>query len=137
MFSITVDYKDFGGNNKNETLRFDLTKEEMLDLRDEDDSFDPANLTNLAEDKDVQKMYKVVRKLILHSYGEVSEDGRYFRKSPQIMSDFAHSAMYRALLEKLLNDETGELAKNFIINVFPSDISEQIKASNPVFNVVK
>jgi hypothetical protein len=137
MFSITVTYKDFGGNERTETLRFDLTQEEMLDIRDEDAAFDPANLSRLAEEKDIQMMYKVIRKLILHSYGEVSEDGRYFRKSPQIMSDFAHSAMYRALLEKLLNDESGNLAKEFILNVFPSEIAKQVRAQNPTLTTIK
>lgn len=137
MFSTNVTYKDFGGNDKSETLRFDLTQEEMLDIRDEDPSFDPANLYRVADEKDVQMMYKIMRKLILHAYGEVSEDGRYFRKSPQIMNDFAHSAMYRALLEKILNDESGDMFNEFILNVFPSDIANQIRQSHPEFNVVK
>ncbi len=140
MFSIPVTYTDFGGTERSETLRFDISREEMLDIQAQDATFDPAFLTRLAEEKDTSLMYKVIRKLILYAYGEISEDGKHFRKSDTIMSDFAHSAAYRALLEKLLSDENGTMARDFIINVFPAKVAEQVKNDpkfSKEFNLVK
>ena len=129
MFKTTVKYTDFLGNERDEVLRFNLTEVEMKDLMDSDVSFNPAFLTALQEDKDDDAMLRVVRKLILHSYGEMSEDGRFFRKSPEIMSDFAHSAAYTEFLKKLFQSENGEMITDFLYGLFPANISKQLRAA--------
>lgn len=129
MFKTTVKYTDFLGNERDEVLRFNLTEVEMKDLMDSDVSFNPAFLTALQEDKDDDAMLRVVRKLILHSYGEMSEDGRFFRKSPEIMSDFAHSAAYTEFLKKLFQSENGEMITDFLYGIFPANISKQLRAA--------
>ena len=129
MTKETITYTDFLGNERTDTLRFDLNEDEMRDLSDEDKFFNPAFLGRISADRDLAAMYKVIRKLILYSYGELSDDGRYFRKTPEIMNDFAHSAAYKALLEKFTADENGKSLQNFMIGVFPSSIGDQIRSS--------
>lgn len=129
MTKETITYTDFLGNERTDTLRFDLNEDEMRDLSEEDRFFNPAFLGKISADRDLSAMYKVIRKLILHAYGELSDDGRYFRKTPEIMNDFAHSAAYKALLDKFTSEESGESLQNFMIGVFPSSIGDQLKAS--------
>lgn len=126
MFKTTVKYTDFLGGEREETLRFNLTEVEMQDLVSDEIAFNPAFLGAISKDQDTVTMFKVIRKLILQAYGEMSEDGRVFRKSPQIMEDFAHSKAYEAFLEQMMSgDET--LITNFMMGVFPAKIAEEIK----------
>lgn len=126
MFKTTVKYTDFLGGEREETLRFNLTEVEMQDLVSDEIAFNPAFLTSLAKEQNPEMMFKVIRKLVLHAYGEISEDGRVFRKSPEIMSDFAHSMAYEAFLTQMLSgDET--MVTNFMMGVFPAKIAEELK----------
>lgn len=127
MFKTTVKYTDFLGAEREETLRFNLNEQELLDLTTDDLAFNPAYLGAIAKEQDVQSMFKVMRKLILLAYGEMSEDGRFFRKSEQITSDFAHSAAYEALLNQLLTSEDPKYIENFMIGIFPAKLAEQIR----------
>lgn len=128
MFKTTVKYTDFLGAEREEVLRFNLNEQELRDLVDDDPAFNPAYLGYISKEQDAVSMFKVMRKLILLAYGVMSEDGRYFRKSEQITSDFAHSAAYEALLEKIMADETTKFVESFMLGIFPSKITEQIKA---------
>ena len=127
MFKTTVKYTDFLGTEREEVLRFNLTELEMKDLMDSDVAFSPAFLSTISDEENEEMILKVFRKIILHAYGEMSEDGRYFRKSQEIMSDFAHSAAYTALLEKLLKSEDENFIANFIFGIFPANIGEKLK----------
>jgi len=137
MFKTTVKYTDFLGGEREEVLRFNLSELEMRDLMSEDPVLNPAVLTAISEANDVDSMFKVIRKLILHSYGEMSEDGRYFRKSKEITSDFAHSAAYEALLNDLMSDD-GHKLSDFITGIFPASVAEEVrKATAAQLTVVK
>ena len=125
MFKTTVKYTDFLGAEREETLRFNLNEQELLDLTTDDLAFNPAYLGAISKEQDAQSMFKVMRKLILLAYGEMSEDGRFFRK---ITSDFAHSAAYEALLNKLLTTSDTSYIENFLIGIFPAKVGEQIRA---------
>lgn len=128
MFKITVNYTDFLGEKREEILRFNLTEVEMKDLMDEDPIFSPRFLTAISEDKDSDTMLRVIRKLILNAYGEMSEDGRVFRKNDQIRTDFANSAAYTALLEKLFSADDETLISNFLVEIFPSKIAAALRS---------
>jgi hypothetical protein len=128
MFKTTVKYKDYADIDQEEILRFNIDEDEMLDLIAEDVAFNPAFLSVVAADQDPQSMYRVIRKLILHSYGELSEDGKKFRKSPEIMNDFAHSAAYKALLHQFFGEDSDpKFTQEFILGIFPSKIVDELK----------
>lgn len=132
MFKTTVKYTDFMGNEREEVLRFNLTEMEMKDLMDNDAVFTPAFLSSISDEKDADMMLKVIRKIILSAYGEMSEDGRYFRKSSELMNDFAHSAAYTALLEKVFQSEDENFITNFLYGIFPAKIAEEMRKATPV-----
>jgi hypothetical protein len=52
------------------------------------------------------------------------------------MNDFAHSAAYKALLDKFTSEESGEALNNFMIGVFPSSIGDQLRNNLPDQKVV-
>lgn len=129
MFKTTVQYTDFNGNQKEEILRFDLSEEELMDLMRLDEDFTAGHLSAIMETKNMLAMFNVIRKLIIVSYGEISEDGKYFRKNEKITSDFTQSAMYRAFRDRLFNSEDTKEVERFILNVVPAKLAKEISSN--------
>lgn len=126
MFKTEVTYTNFLDQEVTETLRFNLREDELLDLVKEDPTFDANYLAYISQQQDFQKMMKVVRRLISLSYGEVSEDGRSFRKSDQRSLDFLQSSAYTTFVDRILSDSTGKTFMDFLTGVFPAKFSEQL-----------
>lgn len=129
MFKIELTYENFLGVEVTETLRFNLTETELLDLVREDPTFNTGFLTFIANEKDYAKMMDVIRKLIVVSYGEVSDDGKYFRKSDEKALDFVQSAAYEAFRDKILADEDGKGFMDFLMAVFPAKFAAEMRKS--------
>ena len=128
MYKTELTYKTFTDKEITETLRFNLNEDELRDLIDDDPIFSPAFLSYVSREQDTMKMLKVIQKLIVMSYGEMSEDGKYFRKSNEKALDFLQSAAYMAFRDKLLSGD-GEEFVNFMFNVFPEKFVESLKAN--------
>lgn len=126
MFKTEVTYTNFLDQEVTETLRFNLREDELLDLVREDPTFDSSFLAYISQQQDFQKMMKVIRRLISLSYGEVSEDGRSFRKSEQRAMDFLQSSAYTTFVDKILSDNSGKLFMDFLVGTFPAKFSEQL-----------
>ena len=130
MFKIDLTYKNFLGVETTETLRFNLTETELLDLVRDDPTFNTSFLSYISQEKDYAKMMDVIRKLIVVSYGEVSDDGKYFRKSDARALDFVQSAAYEAFRDKILSDENGNGFMNFLMAVFPAKFADEMKKNH-------
>jgi hypothetical protein len=126
MYKTEITYKDFLDNNVTETLRFNISEDELLDLVREDERFDSGYLAYVVEQQDYPKMMDIVRKLIILSYGELSDDGRYFRKSDEKALDFLQSAAYPAFRDYLLEGKDGQF-EAFLMGVFPSKFAAVVK----------
>lgn len=126
MFKTKIKYTDFIGNEQEETLRFNLTEDELRTLIDEDKTFDPSYLAYVSSEQNFMAMYKVVRKLILKSYGVMSEDAKYFEKSDEVTNRFLHSAVYQEFLDYLMDGEDVAKLRAFISGVFPKKFVAEI-----------
>lgn len=125
MFKKDLTFKNFLGNEVTKTLRFNLSEDEMLDLVREDSRFEPGYLYYVMEQQDYPMMMDILRKIIVLSYGELSNDGMTFRKTDEQALDFLQSAAYSAFRDSLL--EEPEQFNAFLIGVFPSKFSKLIK----------
>ena len=130
MFKTELKFKDFLGNEKTATLRFNLSETELLDLTRDDPKLSPDFLAYVVAEQDVILMLDVIRKIIAVSYGILSEDGNHFRKPKEAVDDFLHSAMYEALLDQITSTGDAEYLKNFIIGVFPAKFAEELSKIN-------
>lgn len=130
MIKRTVTYKDFLGNSREDEFRFNLTEDEMMDLVKEDEMFSQDHIAHVMEIKDGIEMYRILRRMILASYGVLTEDGKVFRKPAEALYDFAHSAAYTQLLEDLTGTEDFGKLKSFIMGIIPSKYAERL-ASDP------
>ena len=111
MLKKVIKYIDFDENRQEETLYFNLSEPEVVRL---DVQF-PGGLleyiNNLDEKVNPQDILTLFEEVIKASYGEKSDDGRYFVKEPKAVDLFYQSAAYSALFVELVTD--GEKAAAF------------------------
>ena len=104
MLKKTIKFVDFDGKEQSDTLYFNLTEPEVVRL---DVSF-PGGLEeyikNLDEKVNPQDILNLFEEVIRASYGEKSEDGRYFIKDSESVAMFYQSATYSALFVELVSD---------------------------------
>lgn len=125
MLKETVTYTDFDDKPCTDTLYFNLTKTDMVDLIDllpqleawqTKTSGDPRELTM----DEIREMLDIVKRLVAASYGVRSEDGKHFRKSPEIFADFKSTAAYDAFMFGMFEDITKAL--RFMVGIVPRDM---------------
>ena len=125
MIKKTVKYVDFNGVDKSEDLYFNLTKTELNNLNFKHHGTYSDQLKAIVDNKDVKLVTELFAEIIQRGYGIKSEDGRNFRKSPEILYDFTTSAVYDALMTELL--ENADEAANLFVGMLPSDLQGQVK----------
>ncbi len=137
MFTIDLEFKNFLGETKTETLRFNMTKDQMMELATKDPVFDSDYLSSVSRDQDGQAMYDIVRKLVIASFGVLSDDGNFFRKPKEATEAFKESAMFETMLEKLFNPNDDTFLTAFLTDVFPTEIAEAVARNAKPLEVVK
>ena len=136
MFTKTITYTDYNGNNQTETCYFNLNRTELtdiaLDLPDgivtsPSDNADEISI-NLVDKLGSKGIFNFIKDVVKKSYGIKSEDGRRFIKSDQIALEFTQTPIYDAIITEFTTDDVA--ASNFINQVIPADfINEQIDKS--------
>ena len=129
MVKKTVTFNDFEGNEITKDFYFNLTKAEVREL----DRRIPSGLENLIEtikqEKDVSRMVDLLNILILESYGEKAEDGRFVKEDSRgrrLSSYFKVSEAWDVLFMNLIENEN-EL-NEFLIGIVPKDVAEKATA---------
>lgn len=119
MYKITKKYTDFLGTEQEDTFRFNISRSEMIDLVKEDPAFNPDYLVYLSKEPDGLKLVDMLRKLLVVSYGELSEDGKHFLKDDTRTTLFVQSSAFEELLSDFIDGKDPNVVRNFIIGVFP------------------
>lgn len=130
MIKKSITYKDFNDNEVTETLRFNLTKTEMIDLLSIEDQLKALSAKFSEPKRDLQReeileILSVVKDLARRSYGVLSTDGKHFRKSDEIWDDFVSSGAYDAFLWAMFSNPADAMA--FMSGILPSDIAEEAR----------
>lgn len=143
MIKETVTYEDFDGIETTENLYFNISSAELPNLfkgigkilGDSDKEYSVEEISNLVSslgtNPDPQKIVEFLTFLLSYSYGEKSEDGKRFRKTPEIQEDFRSSAAFEALVDQFVFDDNADTSRfaNFLIGVMPAKMADSIKAS--------
>lgn len=114
MFTDTITYTDFDGNERKEKIYFNLTKAEALKL---DASNYAEYLQSVLDSEDPEKILDAYERFIDLGYGEKSEDGRRFVKSDEILQNFKTSLIFDEFYFKLLSDPN--YAVDFMVGILP------------------
>lgn len=142
MVKKTITYLDFEGNEVTKDFYFNLSKMEFRVL----DRKVPGGLNRMIEqiqtEKDPDRMIDLLNILILESYGERAEDGRFVKEDPygrRLSNYFKISEAWDVLFMSLVQNEN-EL-NEFLTGIVPKDVADKARAEmeevrlTPVDNV--
>ena len=128
MVKKTLTYNDFDGREVTKDHYFNISKMEFREL----DRTIPGGLQNLIDkirvEKDEDRMLDLMSTLILASYGEKTEDGRFVKEDPygrKLSSYFKISEAWDILFMNLLQNE--QELNEFLTGIVPKDIAESAK----------
>ena len=126
MFKRTIKYTDFNGNAQVEEVFFHLSKAEIIEM-------EAKNVQELFEkivkNQDKEQLVGEFKRLILAAYGQKSEDGKRFIKTPELSQEFSQTAAFDELFLELCTNENS--ATNFIMGILPKDLMDQVAAAVP------
>lgn len=104
MLKKSVTYTDFDGKKRTETLYFNLTEPELVRLDVMYEGGLEKFIKNFDPEKRPDEVLELFERIIRASYGEKSEDARFFLKDPKAVELFMQSAAYGALFMELIQD---------------------------------
>lgn len=126
MVKKTVTFTDFDGKEITKDFYFNLSKMEFRVL----DRKIPGGLQNMIDqimnEKDEDRMIDLLDILILESYGEKSEDGRFVKEDRygrRLSSFFKVSEAWDTMFMNLVQNEN-EL-REFLTGIVPKDVAER------------
>lgn len=125
MYTKTIKFEDYDGNEREETFLFNLNKSElMMWLMTSGDYTLDKVLMRLMEERNGKKLMETIEDLIHRSYGRKSLDGRRFEKSEEIWRDFRETEAYSELFYELSTD--AKKCGEFVNGIIPKKLAEEM-----------
>lgn len=131
MLVKNIKYTDFRGIEREDTYYFNLTEEELINMNYGVPGGMEVTLKKIVEQADINgaAIMAFVTDYIEKSYGEPSEDGKYFLKfdpdGKSLGLKFRQSAAFNALFKELL--DSPEATSEFVYGIMPSELSAEAK----------
>lgn len=117
MLKKTITYIDYDGLERTEEFRFNLTKAELVDMELTTAGTFSETMKRIIAEKDIIRIAKLFKELLLKSYGVKSDDGKRFVKSQELSEAFSQTEAYSDLYIELLSNP--EEAAKFFAEVAP------------------
>lgn len=121
MLKKTIKYKNYDGVEKEKDFFFNLKKSELIDLQFKTSKGFLEYIEEIIKAEDSSEIWKVFRDIVLLAYGEKSDDGERFMKSPEISRAFEETEAFSVLIMELIENEGS--AADFINGIMPSDLN--------------
>lgn len=129
MLKKTITYTDYDGLERTEEFRFNLTKAELIDMELTTAGTFSETMKRIIAEKDIIRIAKLFKELLLKSYGVKSDDGKRFVKNPELSEAFSQTEAYSDLYIELLSNP--EEAAKFFAEVAPNmDEVSAVPAAN-------
>lgn len=117
MLKKTITYTDYDGLERTEEFRFNLTKAELVDMELTTAGTFSETMKRIIAEKDIIRIAKLFKELLLKSYGVKSDDGKRFIKGQELSEAFSQTEAYSDLYIELLSNP--EEAAKFFAEVAP------------------
>lgn len=136
MYTMKETYIDFDGNERTEEFQFNLTEQECIDLQISSSGGIDKKVRKIIQAQNQKEIVETIKQIIDVSYGEKSLDGKYFRKSSEILDNFKSTPAYSQIFMKLATND--EEAAKFVVGVVPANLKEPvIEAQKNMNNAIK
>ena len=119
MLTQTITYTDYDGVERTEEFRFNLTRAEITEMEYTYPGGLAEEMERVLKSNDQNKLFILFKDIIAKSYGEKSQDGRRFMKSPEISQAFFETPAYDQLYMKITTD--AHFAAEFVKGILPLD----------------
>lgn len=130
MYKRTITYTDYFGQERKEDVYFNLNYSELTKLQLSTQRGYVNMLQDLIDKNDGPTIMKTFDDIIRMAYGEKSEDGRRFIKSPELSEAFTQTPMYDQLYMELCTD--AKAAADFVNGIIPKDLRDEASKQNVV-----
>ena len=130
MYKRTITYTDYFGQERKEDVYFNLNYSELTKLQLSTQRGYVNMLQDLIDKNDGPTIMKTFDDIIRMAYGEKSEDGRRFIKSPELSEAFTQTPMYDQLYMELCTD--AKAAADFVNGIIPHDLRSEASKQNVV-----
>lgn len=127
MLKKTISYEDFNGDQVTEDVFFHLSKSDLVQLEVSHEGGFQGYLERIVKANDGKTIMAEFRKILLMAYGQKSEDGKRFLKTPENRKDFESSAAFDAIFVELCTD--ADKAAEFVNGIIPAGFAQEIEAA--------
>lgn len=124
MLKRDVTYENFDGETVTDTLYFNLTRTELVELQVDYEGGLDTVIERIVEAKDVKSIFSLFKRILVAAYGVKSDDGKRFIKNEQLREEFTQTAAYDALITEISTDDNK--ASAFIIGVIPKGMADDV-----------
>lgn len=124
MYKFETEYTNYFGETRKKTVYFQLSRPEVLGFATTLPGGVTAGAQKLVESHDEFALFNNFEKMIALSYGEISQDGDRFVKSPELSKAFMETPVYQILFDKMITDK--DFLTAFIEGVVPEDNKEEV-----------
>ena len=128
MYKITETYTDYDDNQRTEDFYFNYSEAELTDLQFSVAGGLAGMIDKIIKTNDMPKLVELFRELIQKAYGEKSNDGRRFIKSPELTKEFTETVAYSQIYMRLATDS--KAAQEFINKVVPKSMKDKMQQAN-------
>ena len=128
MYKITETYTDYDDNQRTEDFYFNYSEAEIADLQFSVPGGLAGMIDKIIKTNDMPKLVELFRELIQKAYGEKSNDGRRFMKSPELTKEFTETVAYSQIYMRLATDS--KAAQEFINKVVPKSMKDKMQQAN-------
>lgn len=128
MLKKTITYTDFNDVERTEDFYFNLTEAELTDMNFDENGGLAEKLQKIIDSKEVKQIKDYFKWIVLKSYGEKSDDGRRFMKSPEITKAFEETQAYSDIWMELAYNE--DAAAEFVNGIMPKKLVEEAAKAN-------
>lgn len=123
MLKKEVTYEDFNGNTTTDTLYFNLTQTELMQMETASGMSD--RIKNIIANPNPVVVHDFLRDIVIAGFGEKSEDGKHFFKDEELSVKFTQSAAFNALFVELI--EAPEKIGLFFEGMLPKKLIDLAK----------
>ena len=124
MYEKTITFIDYNDEERTEKFYFNLSRAETLEMQLGRKGGLAHALEMVVATKDQPKIIAFFKEFVLKSYGEKSEDGRRFMKTPEITLEFSQTEAYSNLFMELATNS--ESAAAFVNGVIPKTLEDHL-----------
>lgn len=116
MLIKEITYTDYNGNKRTEKFYFNISKAEIIKMDLQTPGGMKEKIETIINRQDIPKVAEMFEEIIMLSYGEKSDDGKYFKKSRELSETFTHTEAYSNLLVELISnpDKAAEFVREVI-----------------------